>query len=91
MNQVEELRDAGKDGDRTRLQRLEERRLDGARIEDRLELACCQVVDLLCREVDALALGEKCADCDCDLYLVVSEDETLLVVECDCASSVVAA
>jgi hypothetical protein len=40
---------------------------------------------------DLLELGETCAGCDCDLYLVGGEDEAVLFVECDCASSVVAA
>ncbi len=37
------------------------------------------------------AVGERCEGCDCDLYLIESDDQITFLIECDCSTSVVAA
>ena len=48
-------------------QLLEQRWIDVARVEDRLESPRGQLMDLRCREVDAVTLRDPCADVAHDL------------------------
>ena len=51
-------------------QRVQQRRLDRARVEDGFEAPCSQVLDLLVRQVDALALVNAAANVPHDLLHV---------------------